>query len=624
MSNKPKRYEELERLAEICPSPFYWADTNCVIVGVNEHCFDLSDDTLYKNLIGKSAYDLYTPETAVIVENHSRMVMHQGKTLIFEEELIDLKTKEKRYYISLRAPLFEDGKVIGVVGNITDITAQKEAERLKIENEKQKLENERYKLIMKEQEKFREKADRVVHDIRSPLASLLMLAACCAHLEEDDREVLRASCERLQDIANDLLRDYTPQKAQIHDFVKPTLVSTVLLEILSEKRSQYTKSQIRFAHEFDYDSSFAFININRSDFSRAISNIINNAVDALEDREDGAISLTLDSTEDSVIINIEDNGSGMPAEIVNKLLNNIAITTGKDEGHGIGFTQVYDTLKTSNGKLDINSQLGHGTNIILTFPRIPAPEWIAEKISLTRRDIIVIVDDDPSIHGAWDRKLKIILKQAPDILVEHFTSCRKALRFIESLTEVAKQDVLLLIDYEFIKEEGTTGLDFIKQSGIKRSLLVTGFYGKDKIRKSAIEAHTKILPKTLAPWILTTFEEAEHNVQQKRVDLVLVDDDKAFIQDFVGINCKNKIIDRFYDPEEFLSKVIYYPKNTKIYIDNIFPNTDVDGIDIAQSLYVQGYTNIFVITGKPLTKKVPSYINLISKEDVEELTTNLQ
>lgn len=625
MTQNEHIWKRIETMAEMMPLNVYWLDLNLKLLGLNKKTMNAIGTTSREEMIGKNAYHIYPQDIADSLTEHFNKAIELQTDIIEEHAIKDITTGKLRYYSDAISPIFDDsGILIGVIGASIEITAEKEAEALKIENERQKVENERFRVKMEEQEKFREKADRVVHDIRSPLASLLMLASCCSHLEEDDREVLRASCGRLQDIANDLLRDYTPQRVQAHDFVQPTLVSTVLLEILSEKRSQFAKSPIKFSHEFDYDSSFAFININRSDFSRAISNIINNAVEAFDAVEDGTISLTLDSSADEVIVSIEDSGRGMPAEIVNKLLNNVSVTSGKDGGHGIGFGQVYETLKASNGKLDIKSQEGHGTTITLCFPRIPAPEWIAEKISLNTNDVIVIVDDDPSIHGAWDKKLKIILKQAPDILVEHFTTCKKALSFIENLTEKAKQKVLLLIDYEFVKEEKTTGLDVIRQSGIKRSLLVTGYFGKDKIRKEAINAHTKILPKTLAPWILTQFNEPKTTIQQKRVDLVLVDDDKAFIQDFIGYNGKGKSIDRYYDPEEFLSHLIEYPKETMIYLDNVFPNTDMDGIDIAQSLHAQGYTNIFLITGKPLTRKVPNYIKLILKEEVEKLTKNLQ
>ncbi len=609
-----KIFNALEIVAPILPTPVYWQDTNGIVLGLNEHCLKGMGAT--RDVIGKTPYEFYSKEIAEQILTHHAEVMRKGEILSQDERIEDITTGQVKYFRNIKAPLYDDeGKVIGIIGSAIEVTAEKEAEKLRIENQKHKSETERYRTITEQQEKFRLRSDRVAHDIRSPLASLIMLANYCTGLEEESRNILRTASNRLQDIANDLLRDYTPQQSHAHDFIQPTLVSTVLLEILSEKRSQYINSPIEFSHQFDFDSGFAFININRSDFGRSISNLINNAADAFEEKNDCQISVNIDSDEDSVIVRIEDNGRGMPPEVVKKLLNNVSITTGKEGGHGIGFPQIYDTLKNSNGKLDINSQLGHGTSISLTFPRIKAPEWIAESIKLNKNDIILIIDDDYSIHNAWDAKFKVIRKQAPDIQIWHFTSTKQANNFIDNLSEKAKLKVLLLVDYEFIKEE-TTGIEFIKDSGIKRSLVVTSYYGKDKTRNEAISIHTKILPKTLAPTILITFNESDTYIEQKNVDLVLVDDDKTFIHDFIELNGANKNIDRYYDPEEFLSKVAYYPKHTKIYIDNVFPNADMDGIDIAQNLHEQGYRNIFVITGKPYDRKVPSYVRLIAKEDI--------
>lgn len=190
MDNKPNVYKDLERLSALSPIPVYWTNDTGVILGVNEHCFNLAHNLLNKALVGKSAHDIYTPETAVIVQDHISQVIKSAKTMSFEEELIDLITLEKRCYISTRSPLFEKNKVVGIIGYIIEITTQKEAEQLRLENiklesqnklnqifleklaaeavaEQLRLEKEAYLAQKKTQSKFLTFVDKLQRDIQS-------------------------------------------------------------------------------------------------------------------------------------------------------------------------------------------------------------------------------------------------------------------------------------------------------------------------------------------------------------------------------------------------------------------------------------------------------------------------
>ncbi len=102
----------------------------------------------------------------------------------------------------------------------------------------------------------------------------------------------------------------------------------------------------------------------------------------------------------------------MPVEVVDKIMSHIAVTAGKKSGHGIGLTQVQETLQHNQGELAIDFKPGKGTKMTLTFPRIKTPHWIAEEIVLGKQDTIVILDDDTSIHGAWDTHFEPVLKES--------------------------------------------------------------------------------------------------------------------------------------------------------------------------------------------------------------------
>jgi hypothetical protein len=163
-----------------------------------------------------------------------------------------------------------------------------------------------------------------------------------------------------------------------------------------------------------------------------LSNIINNAVDAL-DGQAGKVDLQLAADNEWVKIIIQDTGKGMSTELVDKIMHKTPVTEGKKSGHGIGLTQVWETLDHNQGELHVASELGLGTTITLTFPRVTAPHWIAEEIVLKGNDTVIILDDDTSIHGAWQARFESILNEHKSIQLKHFQQGHEALEFIQAL-----------------------------------------------------------------------------------------------------------------------------------------------------------------------------------------------
>jgi signal transduction histidine kinase len=610
-------FKELEKIARIIPAPFYWADINCIVVGVNEPCFSLVDRIRIRNLIGKSAYDLYTPESAAIVVEHSKLVMQSGKMLSFEERLVDLATGKPDDYVIVRSPLLEKGEVVGVIGFLTKITDQKEAERLRAESDVQKTK-------LAEQEKFKKIADQVAHDIRSPLASLLMIVKSCeSELSESARIALREAAIGIGDIANNLLSKYKQQEVEVHSEMEkryPTMVSLILLQILTDKKYQYKALPINFAHDFCEHCNFTFINVNPTAFKQAISNLVNNAVDAFEGKA-GEISLKLHVDDKNVNMTIQDNGKGMHEKIVDKIMNSVEVTDGKKDGHGIGLTQVREALQHNQGKMAIDSKVGKGTKIILTFPIIESPEWIADKIQVNKGDTIVILDDDTSIHGAWEARFKNHIKKN-NIQLRHFTLGNEAISFVNTFPD--KDKIFLLTDFELLKQE-LNGLHVIERTNIKRSILVTSHYADPIVQDLAGKTGTKILPKQLASEVSITISTSDETVLPlKKVDIVIIDDSETLVNSLtLLLESMGKTVDKYYSPFPFLEKLTQYPKDTKICMDNDFKK-NMTGLDLAKKLHAAGYTRLYMLSGKDFKREeIPNYLTVIVKSDTETLYKKL-
>lgn len=398
--------------------------------------------------------------------------------------------------------------VIGIVkdiimGSSSDITAEKKAKSKKLVKVASKVQRNKpvsetnwQKVLVREQDKFCKVIDQVVHDIRSPLTSLTMLVSICNGIQEEDRVALRSAVTRIQDIANNLQNEYKPRDSLdksglVTEKSEPFLVSTALLEILSEKKYQYKALNVRFEHEFSSAGNFAFTNMESSGFKRMLSNILNNAVNAV-DKSSGVVKVRLFVEDSAVKIVIQDNGKGISADAIDKIMTNSA--PANDAGHSVGLTRVRELLEENHGVLSIDSIVGGGTRITLIFPKIVAPKWIADSIELNSDDLVVILDDEPSIHRAWNSRFRL---HTTPIAVKHFESGSEVINFITYLPEEKQKKVFLLTDYELINQN-LNGLNVIEQTKIKRSVLVTSYYDNINLRAEVEALGTKLLPKMLA------------------------------------------------------------------------------------------------------------------------------
>ncbi|MCD6026497.1 MAG: hypothetical protein K0R08_1016 [Solimicrobium sp.] len=485
-------FKHLDLLAPLYPVPVYWYDLNSVFVGANDYVAAGLGVASIDFVIGVTPYDLYPREIAEHIVKHNDEVIRTGQMLSQEEPIKDRSTGQIRYYDAFKAPLRdENGEIIGVIGTSIEITDKKEKERLTLENKNQKIEH---------QQKLITLAHTVAHDISSPLSALNMMMHLCDELHENKRSVIKRATESILDIANNLLSTYRNEEQRAASDLEqrqPLLISDLIMQLLSEKKAQYSNHPVRFETEIVKEAQFAFAHMQTSQFRRSMSNLINNAVDALDNKSNGLIAIKLTADTQFVAASIQDNGKGMSPCLVEKMLNRQSFTEGKKHGHGLGLQQVWDTLDYNDGEMTVNSVAGEGTTIQLTFPRIDAATWIAQTIHLKLNSIVVILDDEESIHGAWDTRFAPYLKTYPTLNVHHFKQGQEALNFFSGLTSKDKDRIVFLSDYELLRQD-KNGLQIIEESGLKNTTLVTSYYANAKVRDKAILLEVKILPKQMA------------------------------------------------------------------------------------------------------------------------------
>lgn len=353
-------------------------------------------------------------------------------------------------------------------------------------------------------------ATQVSHDIRSPLAALNMTLSQLQNLPEQQRITLRAATNRINDIANTLLSaikqknvassNITDTSATNGDTVE--LLPALLDNLVSEKRTQY-RDKFLVNIDADFNSAYgAFAKINRIEFSRVISNLINNAIEALP-KDGGVISLKVHKQNDSVIIYVTDNGSGIPSEVLEKV-GEKGLTYGKsesDSGSGLGLYHAKKTIEGLSGKFYIESTLGIGTRITIKLIACAPPSWFVESLLINENTTIVSIDDDMSVHNIWKEKFNNIQFEHYKPKHKIFTSTADFKSWTKAHLDdnpLFKSNCLFLVDFEFLNQH-YTGLDLIEDAEIaKHSILVTSRYEEYQIRERCEKLGVRLIPKGMS------------------------------------------------------------------------------------------------------------------------------
>jgi len=137
----------------------------------------------------------------------------------------------------------------------------------------------------------------------------------------------------------------------------------------------------------------------------AFMNLCVNAVDAMP--ENGTLTLrTRNVDEHWIEVRVEDMGTGMPREVLERAMDPFFTTKEMGKGTGLGLSMVYTTVKAHQGQMELLSEPGRGTQVVLRFPVSTSSSQFAEPAAGERpeptwgRLELLLVDDDELIQTA--------------------------------------------------------------------------------------------------------------------------------------------------------------------------------------------------------------------------------
>lgn len=144
---------------------------------------------------------------------------------------------------------------------------------------------------------------QVAHDIRSPLAALdTVVNSVSNKVSEQERIMMRTTYRRINNIANDLVAKYKGRESNLDIIL---FIYVVLKDIVSEKDLEHGNKNISFELILDGpQTAFLITEGNYKEMRRMLSNLINNAVNAMQ--QGGRIQVLCEKIANNVLIKICD------------------------------------------------------------------------------------------------------------------------------------------------------------------------------------------------------------------------------------------------------------------------------------------------------------------------------
>jgi PAS domain S-box-containing protein len=266
-----------------------------------------------------------------------------------------------------------NGNIIGTVGISKDITEKK---RVEAELEQKKAELEEAQLQIMHSEKMAslgKLATSVAHEINNPLGGILLF--CEMILEEvsdDDTNradllQIREQTLRCKDIVKGLL-EFGRMTGTHYAFID---LNRTVEQGLALFANQAIFQNIEIVRNMD--PHLPQIMGDASQLNQVFTNLIINALDAMQGQGVLTIITAVDQQAEEVLVGFSDTGRGVKPEELPRLFEPFFTTKPVGEGVGLGLSTSYSIVKRHGGRIEVESEFGKGATFTVHLP-LEGPE----------------------------------------------------------------------------------------------------------------------------------------------------------------------------------------------------------------------------------------------------------
>lgn len=365
-----------------------------------------------------------------------------------------------------------DGQVIGVVLVFRDVT-----EQLRTEQELAKT---------KKLESIGLLAGGIAHDFNNILAAILGnldMSLLDDKVGDKTRKLLNEAIK-----ASFRARDLTQRLLTFAKGGQPIKETAALTEIIKDS-AEFVLHGNKVACEYNFPHDLWFVDIDKSQISQVVQNLILNACNAMPNG--GTIKVSCENISDQrtdappsahgkfVRMQIKDSGTGIQPHLLDKIFDPYFTT--KQHGSGLGLAITHSIITKHGGHISVHSTLGEGTTFIIDLPASAetavADEKPFEPSPTSQPAIILVMDDEEQVRAITRDMLEAL---GHDVLLAN--DGEQAVRIYRKELEKGLPPDLVILDLTV--PGGMGGRDTIKeilQINPDAKVIVSSGYSQDPI-----------------------------------------------------------------------------------------------------------------------------------------------
>ncbi len=231
------------------------------------------------------------------------------------------------------------------------------------------LEKSATRLIKSERESaWREMAKQVAHEIKNPLTPMKLSVQQLQRVSKDNPEDLNERIERTAKTLVEQIDTLTKIADEFSNFAKMPQAEVQeinLIPIIETTIDLYKEENVHFSF---HEKCNGTVNVvaDKDQFHRVFNNLIKNAIQAMPENSNGQISVLLTQEPNNYIIEVKDNGVGIPKDKKDKIF--VPNFTTKSTGMGLGLAMVKNIINNANGEIWFETTENIGTSFFISLP----------------------------------------------------------------------------------------------------------------------------------------------------------------------------------------------------------------------------------------------------------------
>jgi two-component system, NtrC family, sensor kinase len=214
-------------------------------------------------------------------------------------------------------------------------------------------------------------AAMITHEVRNPLSSIglntELLQDELENSSEEAKKLLRSIHREV-----DRLTAITEEYLAFARLPKPKLaaepINSLVGALAQFVREDLAAKQVKLAVELGPGDPIAMVD--GAQIRQCLINLVRNATEALAGKEGGTVVLRTRRAGDRIMIDVEDNGAGIAADVLQRMFDPFFST--KEGGSGLGLALTQQIVKDHGGDLAVASAVGKGTTFTVSVPAKPA------------------------------------------------------------------------------------------------------------------------------------------------------------------------------------------------------------------------------------------------------------